>query len=156
MKNYALLFILSLLIEGSFSYPVAAGMQDAHSGHASLEIALDHGKKWPIDSSLHKGMTDIKTLMSTNLTAIHLNSFSNQQYGTLAKTLHVKLTYILENCALPPAADGQLHILLSGIMQGMEQMEEGTEKRQGAVQVLRGLEIYPKYFDDPDWENIKH
>lgn len=156
MKNYLLSITLSLLIGFSASYPATAGEHEDHRGNTPEKMTLDQGKKWPIDDSLHTGMTDIKALMMTNLSDIHQDNFTKQQYGMLAKTLQTHLNYLFENCALPTAADAQLHILLSGIMRGLAQMNTGSEKRQGAIQVIQALQNYPKYFNDPHWENFRH
>jgi len=156
MKNYLLPFTLFLLIGLNASYPVTAVEHDEHHGNTLSSMTLDQGKKWLVDDSRHTGMTEIKTLMTTNLTDIHQNSFTRQQYSTLANTLQTHLNYLFENCALPTAADAQLHILLSGIMQGVSQMNTGNEKRQGAILIIQALQNYSVYFNDPHWDNFHH
>jgi len=165
MKNYLLPFTLSLLIGISASYQVTAEEHDDHHGNTSLSMTLDQGKKWPIDDSLHKGMTEIRALMITNLADIHQNKFTKQQYSRLANTLQTHLNYLFENCALPTAADAQLHILLSGLMQGVFQMNTGSErqqgsilseKQQGSILVVQALQNYSAYFSDPHWNDFTH
>lgn len=156
MKNYLLLFTLSLLIGISTSYPVTASEHDEHNGYTLSSMTLDQGKKWSIDDSLHRGMSEIKVLMATNLADIHQNKFTKQQYKALASTLQTHLNYLFENCALPTAADAQLHILLSSVMQGVSKMNTSNEQLQGAIQVIQALQNYSVYFDDPHWDNLSH
>jgi len=151
-------FILQpLVLAAAFSLvllaapPTLAQEHVHHHEEPAMELALNQGKKWPIDESLHTGMAGIKKLMSASIGDIHHHNFTAEKYQRLAGELQGQLNYIFKHCKLPPAADGQLHILLSGMIQGVEQMKGREEQRQGAIKIMQGLKLYPKYFDDDEW-----
>lgn len=156
MKNNILSFTLFWLISISISYTVKAMEHDEHHGNTFTSMTLDQGNKWPIDDSLHIGMTEIKKLMTTNLADIHQNKFTDQQYSTLANAIQDQLNYLFVNCALPSSADAQLHILLSGVMQGVSQMNTNNEKQKGIILVMQALKNYFVYFNDPHWDDVSH
>ncbi len=129
---------------------------DHHDSNAPVEMVLDHGKKWAIDSSLHTGMTRIKTAIETNLNAIHHNNFTSEQYVTLATEIQTHLNYLFKNCALPAKADAQLHLLLFPIIQATEQMSSSNNARSGAIKIIQALQKYPEYFNDTHWKKLQH
>ena len=123
---------------------------------AQQSMQLDQGKKWPIDASLHSGMSNIKTSMEENISEIHNNQFTSAQYKSLAGKIDVQLAYLFKNCNLPEEADAQLHILLFNIMQGSKQMQSPNSPRSGAIKTIKTLQKYPHYFDDKNWQALKH
>lgn len=131
--------------------PALAAEQPHHHETSAMSLSLDQGKKWPIDESLHTGMAGIKKLMSASIGEIHHHKFSAEKYQNLADELQEKLDFIFKNCNLPPAADGQLHILLSGMIQGVEQMKSREKQRSGAIKIMKALHVYPEYFADGKW-----
>ena len=143
------LALVSLLFAG-----MSNALAEEHTHHheeAGVSLTLDQGKKWPVDDSLHTGMAGIKKLMSAAIGDIHHHKYSAEKYSTLAAELQGQLDFIFKHCKLPPAADGQLHILLSGMIQGVEQMKGQAQQRQGAIKVMQGLKLYPVYFNDVNW-----
>lgn len=152
-------YIISLFI---LSYsPISMAMTDEHthdSAHKeqSKVIQLNHGKKWEIDSSLHIGMTNIKISFEKNISPIHYKKFTNEQYNALAKEIDKQLTYLFENCKLPKNADEQLHTLLFSIIQGNNKMKSAENPRTGAIEIIKTLQQYPQYFDDKNWQSLKH
>jgi hypothetical protein len=67
--------------------------------------------------------------------------------------------YMVSNCKLEPKADAQLHLVIAGIVEGVEAMEGKARKvkrQDGAVKVLGALEKYAAYFDDPGFKPIGH
>jgi len=138
--------------------PIAASEHKHNNHHNSQQelMKLDQGKKWPIDASLHIGMSKIKNSMETNISPIHSKKFTTPQYHALASEIKTHLVYLFENCKLPTDADAQLHLLLFKIMQGSEQMHEADNQRSGAVEIIKALQQYPQYFDDKNWQSIKH
>ncbi|WP_281560315.1 hypothetical protein [Thalassomonas sp. RHCl1] len=134
----------------SVAMPALAAEHSHH--HEESTMTLDQGKKWPIDESLHTGMSGIKKLMSAAIGDIHHHKFTVEKYRNLADELQGQLDYIFKNCNLPPAADGQLHILLSGMIQGVEQMKVHENARGGAIKIMKALHAYPEYFADGNWQ----
>lgn len=147
-----LIFILSTFIN-----PMAIAAEHAHH-HAENEVklSLNEGVKWPIDKSLHIGMTNIKTEIANNLDSIHHEKFTDEQYAVLATSLDKQLSFLFANCKLPPLADAQLHTLLAKVMQGVDKIKHSNSKKQGAVLIIQALQDYPVYFEDADWQNLMH
>ncbi|QBG35605.1 hypothetical protein [Litorilituus sediminis] len=135
--------------------------ENDHHHHAPqhnplTQLTLNDGKKWSIDDSLHLGMTQIKREIENNIDAIHHNTFTLAEYEKLAKNINTHLQYIFKHCALPKAADEQLHHLLFSIMQASEQMKSKEQPRQAAVTLIKALEHYPKFFADNNWQALNH
>lgn len=151
-----LLSILALLIISHFV--AATEQKEAHHHHdvGQKAITLNSGEKWPIDESLHIGMSSIKDKIIRNLDDIHYNRLSDKQYSLLALALDKQLAYLFENCKLPPQADAQLHTLLAQIAQGVGKIKQENNKKQGAILIINALKEYPKYFNDPDWLALAH
>ena len=153
MKFIVFLFaqvIIGSLLPLAWS-PVLAAEHTHHHEESALTLTLNQGKKWSIDESLHTGMAGIKKLMSASIGEIHHHKFTTEKYRHLAAELQGQLDFIFKNCKLPAAADAQLHILLSGMIQGVEQMKGQQQQRQGAIKIMQGLKLYPEYFNDNKW-----
>ena len=135
--------------------------ENAHHHHAPqhnplTQLTLNDGKKWSIDDSLHLGMTQIKNEIENNIDAIHHNTFTLTEYEKVAKSINGHLQYIFKHCALPKAADEQLHHLLFAIMQASEQMKNKQQPRQAAIAIIKALEHYPMFFADKNWQALNH
>ena len=165
MPSYNLLKI-SLLIAITMTLNIASATESEHShkhesGHDEKLInipplTLDQGNKWPIDESLHIGMTRIKTSMEKNINDIHYKTFKSKQYQTLSIEIQNHLSYLFAHCKLPKNADEQLHSLLFSIMQGSEKMNITENKREGAIAIIKAVQKYPEYFQDEKWQPLQH
>lgn len=156
MKKNLLIFTLSFILSALTHHKVIALEHAHHASASEKELSLNKGDKWAIDKSLHIGMTNIKNEIAENLTSIHYNKFTNEQYATLAITLDKHLSFLFANCQLPPLADAQLHTLLAKIIQGVDKIKHSNSKKQGAVLIIQVLQEYPHYFADPNWQSLKH
>ncbi len=160
MKNIPLsLTFITVFISSFYSLPSALASEHSHDNHHVTKqhnITLNNGEKWPIDTSLHTGMTRIKTSMEKHINAIHNKTFKAEQYSVLAKELQQHLNYLFSHCKLPSDADAQLHLLLFRVMQGVEKMQETSEQRTGAIKVIKALQAYPECFKDDNWQAISH
>lgn len=154
-KKICLLTVVSLL-SGLSSFSLFSEEHQHHHENQPSELVLDHGKKWSIDDSLHLGMTKIKHEIEANLDAIHYQQFTTEQYQALAVKLDNHLHFIFENCKLAPAADAQLHVLLARVMGGIDKMKHAANKKQGAVDIIRALQLYPEFFADSHWQALNH
>jgi len=158
-KPSVLALIIALTFSGfMISLPTVASEHKHDSHHSAQQemLKLNQGEKWPIDASLHTGMNKIKTSMESNITPIHTKEFTPSQYQILANEIKTHLVYLFENCKLPTEADAQLHILLFKVMQGNEQMQKGDNQRGGAIEIVKALQQYRQYFDDKNWQALKH
>ena len=101
-------------------------------------------------------MNSIKSSIEANISPIHYKKFTDKQYQGLANEIKSHLMYLFENCKLPTAADEQLHILLFKVMQGSKQMSGTVNQRAGAIEIIKALQQYPQFFDDKNWQALKH
>lgn len=158
MNISTLLSTCLLLLGTTVTTSVVASEHDHKHEQDSTHqtIQLDQGKKWPIDASLHIGMSKIKASIEESISEIHHKKFTDAQYKSLAGKIDAQLIYLFENCKLPKDADAQLHILLFDIMQASEQMQSSDNPRAGAITTIKALQKYPRYFDDKDWQALQH
>ncbi len=149
--------ILSILLLGVFANPVRGADSSAHShgDHASEGLNLDHGKKWPTDASLRKGMAEIRAALAAKADAIHHSTLSASGYAQLGEKVSGSLGFIFKNCKLKPEADAMLHLLLSRIQMGAAKMKEPAEQAEGAAAVASALADYPVFFSHPGWKPLK-
>ncbi|MCI2282494.1 hypothetical protein L3081_02630 [Colwellia sp. MSW7] len=156
MKKSLLIFTLVLILSTLIHHKVIAAEHEHHHEVNEAKLSLNDGHKWPIDKSLHIGMNKIKIEIANNLSDIHHDQFSAEQYTVLATRLEAHLNFLFANCQLPPSADAQLHTLLAKVMQGVDNIKHSTNKKQGAVQIIQALRAYPVYFADTNWQSIQH
>lgn len=64
---------------------LAAGPHAHDKPAAAAQLRLDHGKTWPTDDILRRGMGDIRLAMTQSLTPIHSKAFTPAQYEALAR-----------------------------------------------------------------------
>lgn len=158
-----MLAIAGTLVLGISSGPLALATENAdaaeHRAHevsANVALELDQGEKWQTDAPLRQGMEGVREALQGRLQAIHDNDLPTSEYRALADQVDAQVTYMFENCELPPQADAQLHTLLAHILSGTRQMRSDADSRAGAVQVVRALDAYPRYFAHPGWSPMGH
>ncbi len=130
----------------------------SHAGHVTGGLKLDRGKKWFTDSSLRKGMTEIRAALAAKTDAIHRSTLPAAGYVQLGEKVNRSLSLIFKNCKLKPEADAMLHILLARILDGAAKMKEETnpaEQAEGASAVAAALAEYPEFFNHPGWQPMK-
>ena len=146
------------LITVLLAAPVAVMAQEDHahshtqSGAAIANLALDGDHKWATDAPLRSGMAAIRKAFDADHPAIHKGIESDAQYTTLADHIEAEVQKIVATCHLPPAADGNLHLVIADLLQGAAAMRgqaTGASRHDGAARVHGALMAYAKYFDDP-------
>ncbi len=151
--------VIALAASVAFTAPGFAA-EDAHShGHGAgdAKLELNHGKQWPTDEPLRKGMESIRGAVAKNVKAIHANKATPGEYEALAKTVSTEVAGIVQNCKLAPDADAQLHLVIGEMMAGAEAMEgkaKGETRRAGAERVAKALNAYGKHFNHPGWKAL--
>ncbi|OPH81404.1 hypothetical protein B2M20_17880 [Nitrobacter vulgaris] len=129
----------------------------AHDGSAvTIQLRLDHGKKWPTDDVLRRGMGEIRVAMTQSLKPIHNNDFTPAQSDALATRIQTQIDYVLGNCKLPEQADQQLQLILEQIIDGAADLKTGTRRNQGAMKIVRALAQYGEHFDHAGWQPLEH
>ena len=147
-------WIAGVLAIGLLSGPAGAlaASQHAHETDASraFELTLDQGRKWPTDDTLRTSMRRIRQDVTASMPDIEAGRFSHAEYAALADLLESRVDHIVANCALPPEADMQLHILLADMIGSIDGMKHDPEPA-AAHQVMQALDAYGRHFDDPQW-----
>lgn len=148
------------LAAGTVTAAAAAAPQHEHDhGGGATALMLDNGAKWAIDAPLSRAMTHIRNAVQAELDAIHADRLPKEKYLALAETISGEVAYMVENCKLEPEADAQLHLVIADLLEGVAAMEGKTahgSPRDGAVKVVGALDDYATYFDDPQFEPIRH
>jgi hypothetical protein len=138
--------------------PAAAADEHKHE-HGAAEVhklSLNHGKKWPTDEPLRKGMAEIRNLVEAQHAGIHTGTLKPAEYAALGEGIEAQVGYVVANCKLDPKADANLHVVLEEVLEGVEAMK-GKEKkspRAGAGKVVAALNEYGRYFDHPGWKKL--
>lgn len=136
--------------------PTGVIAAEPHSHAAPAKISLDHGKKWPTDEALRRGMGEIRNAMADALPAIHRDKFSGGEFEKLAGRVQGQIDYVTANCKLPEAADHQLHVVLEQILDGIAAMKADKGRDQGAVKIVQALDLYGAHFNHAGWKKLKH
>jgi hypothetical protein len=137
--------------------PALAAGPHSHDGPAAtVQLRLDHGKKWSTDDALRRGMSEIRVAMAQSLTPIQKNVFTPAQYEALATGIQTQIDYVVGNCKLPEQADQQLHLVLEQIIDGTADMKTEAGRNRGATKIVQALAQYGQYFDHAGWQPLEH
>lgn len=157
------MFVRSKLISAVFAAGLVFGLSSqgfaeeddhAHHGGGDVELTLDHGNKWHGDENMHAGMSGIRSAVAAQLEEIHHDRLPAADYATLAHAVHGHVEYMIENCELTEAVDEQLHVVLTQILEGANEMEAGSHSRSGAVMIVQALNAYGEHFEHPGWQPL--
>lgn len=136
-----------------------ADRNHSHDDHHAAPLTLDHGKRWPTDAPLRRGMDSMRAAVVGALPAIHAGKYPVASYQGLATRLEGDVGFIVANCRLDERADVQLHGVLARLSAGIEQLKNRDKvgKRQdGVLQVVAALNAYGEHFDHPGWQALAH
>ena len=134
---------------GSAGGVLAQSAHDHGASAAPLELVLDNGQKWQTDEPLRKGMDAIRAALETSLPSVHNGKLAQSGYADLARGLEKEVDDIVANCKLPEAADGQLHIVLTQLLDGTGVMKDGSERADGVLKAVEAVNAYGQHFDHP-------
>ncbi|HWS75539.1 MAG TPA: hypothetical protein VN324_10410 [Quisquiliibacterium sp.] len=151
--------VLSIGTAAGAAPQATASATEAHGhehGHGTARLSLDHGRKWATDAPLRKGMSGIRAEMVRSGKAIHSGRLAAAEYEALAARVEAEIAQIVANCKLAPDADEQLHLVLTQLGEGVDEMKRGEHRNEGAEAVVAALNEYGRYFDHPGWKPIKH
>ncbi len=148
--------LLAIGLSLGISAGAIAAESNSHDGHGAgtVELSLNAGKKWQGSDELRKAMSEIRVVMASRLGEIHENKLPAKEYKTLAASVQGQVDYIIEHCDLPQAEDDQLHIVVDQIFQGIEEMEESSTPRSGAVKIIQAHNAYGTYFEHQGWKAL--
>lgn len=69
----------------------------------------------------------------------------------LAHTIEEEVTYMIENCKLPPRPDAALHVLIARMMSAADELKESPADRHALATLASVLDEYGEIFDHPGW-----
>lgn len=136
--------------------PASAADPHQHAAGESAKLALDHGKKWASDEPLRKNMADIRAALAAKQAGIHKGTLTPEDYKALGSLVEGRVATIVAECKLAPAADANLHLIVAELLAGADAMQgkSKTAASAGAVQAVRAVNAYGKYFDHPGWKPL--
>jgi hypothetical protein len=133
--------------EGASESPAqeAHAAHDAPDSHEAGAPAPPVDALWPTDVGLRVGMSRIDAAVERATEVTH--PLSREQAEELARAVEQNVSYIIENCRLPPEPDAALHVLIGQMMAAAGQLR--NEATAGtALTSLRGvLQVYRSTFD---------
>ena len=125
-----------------------------HDDHSAGALALNAGEKWATDEPLRLGMQRIRDAVISALAGPEQHKLNQEQAKSLADTVQKNVTYLIQNCKLEPAADANLHVLITELMQGAAMVSSNPPSHEGVAKLVHALSAYPKYFDHPNWQPL--
>ncbi|MGD9661453.1 MAG: hypothetical protein AB7U63_09275 [Porticoccaceae bacterium] len=156
MKSKRLGLFVALGCFAVVAPPLAATDNAAHNhGRSDGQLALDNGSKWAADSPLRHGMARLNGAVAEAVTAIHRGEMGDAGYDLLADAAAAEIAFIIDNCALEPAADAQLHHIIAEIMAGVAMAKgnaSGHSRKDGVIKMRNAVNDYGRYFDDPQFD----
>ncbi|SCZ06598.1 hypothetical protein [Microvirga guangxiensis] len=157
-KKTLIAALVALGLTAGFAGTVYSAAPHAHDGHgaSAMELRLNKGQKWQTDEALRTGMSRIREALDTALPQIHAGRYSATEFSALADRIQEQVDYVVSNCKLPEAADLQLHVALTQVLDGINAMKEEGQQEQGAVATVLALNAYGDHFDHPGWRPLGH
>ena len=136
--------------------PAIAADPHPHGAGAPSKLALDHGKKWSTDEPLRKNMGEIRAALAAKHQGIHKGTLTPEDYKALGTLVEARVATIVAECKLAPAADANLHLIVAELIAGADAMQgkSKTKPAAGAVQPVRAVNQYGKFFDHPGWKPL--
>lgn len=134
--------------------PTFAADPHQHAAGEPTKLVLDHGKKWATDEPLRKNMTDIRAALAAKEVGIHKGTLTPDDYKALGTTVEAHVATIVAECKLVPAADANLHLVVAELLAAADAMQgrAKTKPAAGAVQAVRAVNQYGRYFNHPGWK----
>lgn len=137
------------------SSAVLAADPHQHAAGEPTKLVLDHGRKWPTDAPLRKGMIEIRDALAVKHDAIRKKTLAPADYKALGAAVEAQVATIVATCKLEPAADANLHLIVAELLAGADAMQGKSKATPaaGAEQAVRAVNQYGRYFNHPGWSN---
>ena len=131
--------------------PALAATGHAHDEAHAAKLELDQGRKWATDEALRRHMAGLREAVGSRSS---MRSLSADEARALGVRIEQGVAAILTECKLEPAADRNLHVIVSELVQASEVLQgkapgsrdEATRRAVGA------LNAYGRHFDHPGWK----
>ncbi|MRN78560.1 MULTISPECIES: hypothetical protein [unclassified Brucella] len=147
-------FLTLSLSLGASASSFAESAHEHGSSAALQELMLNNGQKWETDDALREGMAAIREALEKNLPHVHHGDMTPAAFAALATGIEQNVDIIIANCKLPEAADEQLHLILTHLLEGGREMEEEGKQTDGVVSAAKALNSYGEYFEHQGWRPL--
>jgi len=156
MKTRSLVTALAAALALASTGNTFAADPHSHAAGEQTQLVLDHGKKWPTDEPLRKGMAEIRAALAAKHKGIHNGTLTPGDYKALGSTVESQVATIVAQCKLEPAADANLHLVIAELLDGAAAMQgkSTATPAAGAAQVVRAVNQYGRYFNHPGWKPL--
>lgn len=136
--------------------PTLAADPHQHAAGEPSKLLLDHGKKWATDEPLRKNMSEIRAALAAKQAGIHNGTLAPEDYKALGTQVDARVATIVAECKLEAAADANLHLIVAELLAGADAMQGKSKKtpRAGAVQAVRAVNEYGRYFNHSGWKPL--
>ncbi len=147
------LVVIALIITG---YALRSHLRHGH-GHehahdqGAAGLSLNDGQRWATDEPLRLGMQRIRDAVTPALADSARQTLTREQARVMAGAVQENVTFLIQNCKLTPAADANLHFLITELVTGAALVSADPRSEEGAMKLTHALAEYPKYFDHPNW-----
>jgi hypothetical protein len=155
----AAFIVIIVLVEGGYlmwsSFP-ARGHDHAqnHGDHGAVALTLNAGQRWETDEPLRVGMQHIRDAVAPAMAGPDRLNLNQEEARILADSVQKNVSYLIQNCKLEPAADANLHLLITELMTGSAVVAADPQSREGAMKLIHALAEYPGYFNHPNWSPL--
>lgn len=110
---------------------------------APRQLQLDRGQRWPADTALREGMRRIRAVALWMQHAQADGPLSVRQSRAATASIEDSVAVIVDHPSRGDGIDANLRLLLGRVLAA-----------DGLPQLLDALELYPRYFTDPDWQPL--
>lgn len=147
-------FLALSLSLGASAGSLAESAHEHGSSAALQELMLNNGQKWKTDDALREGMAAIREALEKNLPLVHHGDMTPAAFAALATGIEQNIDTIIANCKLPEAADEQLHLILTHLLEGGQEMKKEGKQIDGFVSATKALNSYGEYFEHQGWRPL--
>jgi len=135
---------------------VSAAISGERSASETSGPTLDHGKKWATDAQLRRNMSDLRKIVSNGIGIDPVKS-TQADYRILGDRIQTQVAAIVGQCKLAPEADEVFHTFIAEIIAGVLILQGQTTQppHRGLQTIVRALDRYGIYFDQPGWRTIR-
>lgn len=132
---------------------VSAAVSGERSASEASGLTLDHGKKWATDAQLRRNMSDLRKIVSDGMDPV---KSTQADYRILGERIQSQVAVIVAQCKLAPGADEVFHTFIAEIIAAAVILQGQTPQPadRGLQTIVRALDRYGSYFDQPGWRTI--
>ncbi|MEO6992220.1 MAG: hypothetical protein ABI273_01205 [Lacunisphaera sp.] len=125
-----------------------------HGEHEAGALSLNDGQRWATDEPLRLGMQRIRDAVAPAVAGPARLTLDQQQANILSNAVQENVAYLIQNCKLEPAADANLHFLITELVTGAALVAADPRSEEGAMKLTHALAEYPRYFNHPNWSPL--